>query len=118
LWNAFCYKHKKINCKKKNIIKNLSHNNSYGNYAGSYLNECLPNIQGQIIASRRDGGSCYATGVFTQSTSWTWSADVDDKTIRECNYYFSASSSNDTYRNNCLAIRVKSYGVYMWVRTS
>ena len=94
----------------------MSHNNSYGNYAGKYLAECLPNISGQFGPLDDHSGRLrgYTSGVFYNYQNW----DYDATSSTSGNGFilgFDASRMG-YYKNNCKAVRPKSYGVYMWIR--
>ena len=105
-----------------------AYNNSYGNYAGSYLNECLPNITGtfsfllngaagsRMSATDLDGAFYCYTGTATTRDGYSNSYNTNGY----CMGAFSAARlySGKKYRNNCNAVRVQSYGVYIWQRTS
>ena len=87
--------------------------------AGVYLQECLPNITG------RAGGDEFprSAGMFAEGAFY-YAGDNWD-TIAGAGHAsaiigFDASRlySGKMYRNNCNAVRVQSYGVYMWVRIS
>ena len=100
----------------------MSHNNSYGNYAGKGLNECLPNITGNFIAVERyfnynPDQPVYTGAFFHQGKLSSWGLCGDCAIVVDRNVGFDASRMG-YYRTNCNAVRPKSYGVYMRVRTS
>ena len=99
------------------MIKNFAYNNSYGNYAGSYLNECLPNITGSIYGDEfPNNNHSEATGAFIKHTSTH--SDTSVGNAAPSMYIKFDASRMGYYKTNCNAVRPRSYGVYMWVRTS
>ena len=101
----------------KNITQILSYNNSYGNYAGQYLNECLPNITGRM------GGDEFPNGGWGEGA--LYNAGRAGDTIAGSGYASlimgldaSRLYNGQLYRNNCLAVRPKSYSVFIYVRTA
>ena len=100
----------------------MSHNNSYGNLAGSYLNECLPNITGDFIATERYltdnpsakvyNGAFYSSKYYYGYGLCGACANLFDRKVD-----FDASRIG-YYKTNCKAVRPSTYVVYMWVRTS
>ena len=113
------WKSVKIKCKLFYFCKNNStdydaYNNAYGNFADTYLNECLPNIKGKPPRTP-----------FFSSPEGAFSVSSAGANVSDCggcygivNVEFSAARSSSIYRDNCNAVRVKSYGVYIWQRTS
>ena len=93
-----------------------AYNNAYGNFADTYLNECLPNITGCFHSTTEKQYWFEPYGAFyRESLSGDGVDGGNGHFDRMC---INASRSNSIYRDNCNAVRPKSYGVYMWVRTS
>ena len=105
----------------------MSHNNSYGNFADRYLNECLPNIRGKVIqrANVRDplGDPPENYPVFSvvannkANTAYVMKGEQNTFFV-SYSLIFDASQASYHYRDYCYAVRPKSYGVYIWIRTS
>ena len=99
------------------MIKIFAHNNSYGNYAGSYLNECLPNITG-TVGHLDDGAKSTFGGAFYNKENSKYDASSSWSSGNGFVLGFDASKSDGIYKNDCKNVRVKSYGVYIWIRTA
>ena len=94
----------------------MSHNNSYGNYAGQFLEECLPNINGQVgNVVRKDNIN---TGAFYYDNPSSYGIGNKGSYFTTYPVKFSLAKDNSIYKQECNAVRVSSYGVYIWIRTN
>ena len=78
----------------------------------------MPNIKGEI-----ETGAFYPYTSFSDNSALYGQSNngvrlTGDDRGGELIILFNASRSYQIYKDNCNAVRVKSYGVYIWVRTN
>ena len=102
-----------------------AYNNAYGNFANTYLGECLPNITGNFTSYSAGHGG-YLTLTYRMNGVFYSAGGPGFQGCNISTAYcfegangigFNATRSSHRYRDNCLAVRPASYGVYMWKRT-
>ena len=76
----------------------------------------MPNITGGINFLSRE---LSASGAFRTTSSYPWRPAAEGGTeTRGIAFDASRGAENkDIYKNGCLAVKPKSFGVYMWKRT-
>ena len=87
----------------------MPYNNSYVNHAGTYREQCLLNIIGHAGEGHTWGA---VNGAFRNQGNVASMASHDNY-YSVAHFYFSASYSNNTYRDNCAHIQPYNYSVYV-----
>ena len=82
----------------------------------------MQNITDQLYAGERQHrygtsfDAIYKGSLYRISTAADYGFSGGDSLMADYVVGLDASKSSTVYKNNCSAVRVKSYGVYMWRR--